>query len=67
MKTKITAYILETNTLIGKVEFTESGIFVDVLRNDEDREQVCHLYLQSSEELDNLAQIIQKLNDFNLQ
>jgi hypothetical protein len=65
-KTKATTLEIETKTLLGNVEFCESGIFVTVKRNEEDSEETYSVYLQSSEELNDLAVIMDKINRLNL-
>jgi len=65
-KTKATQFDIETKTLLGNVEFTSNNIFIVIKKNDEDEIIKYNINLDTSEELNDLAVIIEKINDLNL-
>ena len=67
VKKQVTNYEVATKTLLGKVEFCDSGVFIAVRDNEENGEKRINAYLDNSEQLNDLAVIISKINSLNIE
>lgn len=64
--TKATRFEVETKSLLATADFGGGSIFITIKKNDEDDETTHHITLDSSEELNDLAVLLEKINDLNL-
>lgn len=66
-KTKATQFDIETKTLLANVDFSYNNINITLKVNDEYSEATTVIYLENSEQLNDLAVIINKINSLNIE